>query len=172
MKLTLSEQLILGIVAEQPRHGLDIEKLIEDRGMRKWTDIGFSSIYYVLDKLETKGLVIGSEANGKTKKQYSVTPQGIASLKEGAVALIAERRPANTHLMTGLAVSYLIEGTELTEALLTRQEQVAADLAAIHKKQVALQAAPPAARRLLDLSAELLEAELHWITKEIERTTS
>lgn len=171
MKLTLSEQLVLGIVAERSRHGFDIEKLIEERGMRKWTDIGFSSIYYVLDKLKTKGLAISSEAKGKAKKQYTVTPQGMALLKEGAVALIAERKPANTHFMTGLAVSHLLEQTELAEALLKRREQLAADLTAIHKKQL-LKAAPQSAQRLLDLSEAVLEAEMDWINKEIERTIS
>ena len=39
---SLTEELILGILAEQPRHGYQIEKLIEERGMRKWTDVGFS----------------------------------------------------------------------------------------------------------------------------------
>jgi DNA-binding PadR family transcriptional regulator len=168
MKLTLTEQLVLGIVAERSLHGFDIEKLINERGMRKWTDIGFSSIYYVLDKLEAKGLAISSEAKGKAKKQYSVTPQGVAALKEGAVALIAERRPTNTHIMTGLAASYLIEGTELTGALIKRREQLTADLTAIHEKQQVLKAAPHSARRLIDLSETLLEAELNWVHKEIE----
>ena len=45
IKTSLTEELILGILAEQPHHGYQIEKLIIDRGMRKWTDVGFSSIY-------------------------------------------------------------------------------------------------------------------------------
>jgi len=39
-------------VAEQPKHGYQIEQDITTRGMREWTEIGFSSIYYVLNKLE------------------------------------------------------------------------------------------------------------------------
>ena len=56
IKTSLTEELILGILAEQPHHGYQIEKLIVDRGMRKWTDVGFSSIYYVLEKLEKNEL--------------------------------------------------------------------------------------------------------------------
>ena len=37
IKTSLTEELILGLLAEQPRHGYQIEKLIEDRGMRRWT---------------------------------------------------------------------------------------------------------------------------------------
>ncbi|QBJ94950.1 hypothetical protein ERC79_02460 [Rhodococcus sp. ABRD24] len=40
-----------GLLAEQPRHGFDLEKVIDARGIRQWTDIGFSSIYRLLGKL-------------------------------------------------------------------------------------------------------------------------
>ena len=81
MKLSLSEQLILGILSDQDRHGYDIEKVITDRGMRKWTDVGFSSIYYVLERLEAKGLATSSDTQGKEKKQYSITDIGVSVLK-------------------------------------------------------------------------------------------
>ena len=55
--LTLSEQLLLGILAEKDYHGYDIEKVIKERGMRQWTGIGFSSIYYLLNRLEQNQLV-------------------------------------------------------------------------------------------------------------------
>lgn len=54
MTISLTEQLILGILAEGPQHGYHIEQIIKERDMRKWTDVGFSSIYYTLDKLEKK----------------------------------------------------------------------------------------------------------------------
>jgi DNA-binding PadR family transcriptional regulator len=57
--MTKAELAILGLVAEKPRHGYEIEGVIEARGMRDWTEIGFSSIYYLLKKLEDKGLVTG-----------------------------------------------------------------------------------------------------------------
>ena len=69
IKTSLTEELILGILAEQPHHGYQIEKLIVDRGMRKWTDVGFSSIYYVLEKLEKKDLAKSVPAKGKDKKE-------------------------------------------------------------------------------------------------------
>ena len=50
--LTDNELLVLGLVAEMPRHGYELEQLIDRRGMREWTQIGFSSIYFVLGKLE------------------------------------------------------------------------------------------------------------------------
>ena len=55
--MTNAELAILSLIAEQPRHGYDIEQIIEARGMREWTEIGFSSIYYLPNKLEKAGLV-------------------------------------------------------------------------------------------------------------------
>ena len=55
--MTNAELAILSLVAEQPRHGYEIEQVIEARGMRDWTEVGFSSIYYLLNKLEKAGLV-------------------------------------------------------------------------------------------------------------------
>ena len=55
--MTNAELAILSLIAEQPRHGYDIEQIIEARGMRDWTEIGFSSIYYLLNKLEKAGLI-------------------------------------------------------------------------------------------------------------------
>ena len=55
--MTNAELAILSLIAEVPSHGYKIEQTIETRGMREWTEIGFSSIYYLLKKLEKAGLM-------------------------------------------------------------------------------------------------------------------
>ena len=47
--MTSAEFAILTLIVEQPRHGYEIEQVIEQRGMRQWTEVGFSSIYYLLN---------------------------------------------------------------------------------------------------------------------------
>ena len=170
MKLSLSEQLILGILSEQARHGYDIEKIIIERGMRKWAVVGFSSIYYVLERLEEKGLATGDDTQGNEKKQYSITNGGVSVLKAETKKRIAERMPANTHFMTGLATSNLIGASELAKSLEQRKVELASDLEALKDKQFTIENIPQSARRLLELGETLLEAELSWINKELERT--
>ena len=170
MKLSLSEQLILGILSEQARHGYDIEKIIIERGMRKWAVVGFSSIYYVLERLEEKGLATGDDTQGNEKKQYSITNGGVSVLKAETKKRIAERMPANTHFMTGLATSNLIGASELAKSLEQRRVELASDLEALKEKQFTIENIPQSARRLLELGETLLEAELRWINKELERT--
>ena len=55
--MTDTEFAILGLVHEEERHGYQIEAVIEERGMREWTAVGFSSIYYLLKKLEKKAFI-------------------------------------------------------------------------------------------------------------------
>jgi len=75
--MTNAELAVLGLVVEQPRHGYQIEQLIEQRGMRRWTDIGFSSIYFLLKKLEHGGFIEGrleKTERGPARKVYHPTP--------------------------------------------------------------------------------------------------
>lgn len=166
MKTSLTEELILGILSEHPEHGYNIEKIIETRGMRKWTDIGFSSIYYVLDKLEKKGLASGKNANGKEKREYSITEAGLNVLKEKTKKRIEERMPANTHFMTGLANSPILDEREITESLRKRKMQLERDLVNLKEKSKGKNTASRSAARLFGLSERLILAELKWLHEE------
>ncbi|NUS65813.1 MAG: PadR family transcriptional regulator, partial [Saccharothrix sp.] len=68
---------LLGLLVEQPRHGYELEEVITARGMREWTEIGFSSIYYLLGKLRDRGLVAEVDApgsgRGKARKVFGPT---------------------------------------------------------------------------------------------------
>ena len=66
MDLTPAELTLLGLLVEKPRHGYELEEVIAERGMREWTEIGFSSIYYLLTKLRDRGLIAetGEPARG------------------------------------------------------------------------------------------------------------
>jgi len=78
------EAVVLGIVYEKPSYGYVIEATIQERNIRFWTDIAFSSIYYVLKRLESQGCVEASraEADGRLRKTYRVTPAGEKALTE------------------------------------------------------------------------------------------
>ncbi len=71
---------ILGILAENPQgdHPYNINKKVEDRGMKNWTNIGLnfslSTIYRILDRLEEDGLVESymEEVDNRERKVYSM----------------------------------------------------------------------------------------------------
>lgn len=169
MTISLTEQLILGILLEGPQHGYHIEQVIKEHGMRTWTEVGFSSIYYVLDKLEKKGLATATSGKGKEKKQFQITKEGLETLKENSKKLISERKPANAHLMTGLATAYLLDDRELRAAFFKRKEKLEDDLADMQSKQNKEQHKAPIAQQLFNLGQTLLEAELDWIKQELQK---
>ena len=105
-EITNRETAILGLLAEKSRHGYEIEKVIEERGMRAWTDIGFSSIYYILNRLEDKGLIESKmiDVKGKpSRRVYSITEDGISVLQEKVKSLLSEPTKLISPLDLGIA---------------------------------------------------------------------
>ncbi|MFX1379678.1 MAG: PadR family transcriptional regulator [Promethearchaeota archaeon] len=84
--------VILGLINEKMHeggcHAYDINKRIEERGMRDWTNIGvdfsFSTIYRTLDRLENDELVesFEEEIDNRIRKNYKITEFGYDILKK------------------------------------------------------------------------------------------
>ncbi|MFX1452183.1 MAG: PadR family transcriptional regulator [Promethearchaeota archaeon] len=93
------------MVAEQDRHPYEIDQIIEERQMRNWTDIGKSSIYRILIKLEEKGLVIyrNEIKRGRNLKIYSITNNGKEVLKEFVFQTISKGRDFRRHFELALS---------------------------------------------------------------------
>jgi DNA-binding PadR family transcriptional regulator len=105
VELTPAELTVLGLVIERPQHGYDLEQVIEQRGIRQWTDIGFSSIYYVLTKLEQRGLlhVPQAPAAAKSRRVFHATTAGREVAARNALAFVAAARAVAHPLLVGLA---------------------------------------------------------------------
>lgn len=71
--------LALSLIGEQPRHGYEIIKLIEEK-TGGWYSPSPGVIYPTLTYLEEAGYVT-AEADG-AKKRYAITPEGEAHLEE------------------------------------------------------------------------------------------
>ncbi|MFX1313115.1 MAG: PadR family transcriptional regulator [Promethearchaeota archaeon] len=82
--LNHAEFIVLGLIAEHSSHAYNINKRIEERGMRNWTNIGRSSIYRVIKRLEKKGLTNKwiEEVDNRTLNVYNITENGSRILKE------------------------------------------------------------------------------------------
>ncbi len=104
--MTEAELVVLSLVVEQPRHAYEIEQVIAEREMRDWTDIGFSSIYYVLRKMELAGLVRGRQdaaaSRGPARTTYSPTSAGVAAWTQASLAALATAR-VRTPFLLGLS---------------------------------------------------------------------
>lgn len=71
--------LVLDLVREQPRHGYDIIKAMEEQSRGLYSPSP-GSIYPVLQMLEDQGFVRGREDDGR--RVYEITDEGLEHLKE------------------------------------------------------------------------------------------
>lgn len=93
MTITTAEAALLGLLTEGDKHPYQIEKDVQFRDMRFWTELSMSAIYKALLKLETLGYVESitsiSEEN-RARKIYSITEEGLAAFKDKLAELVAE----------------------------------------------------------------------------------
>jgi DNA-binding PadR family transcriptional regulator len=170
--MTDAQLLVLGLVAEMPRHGYELEQVIEQRGMREWTQIGFSSIYFVLGKLEKLGLVAAEEpAGAKARKVFWVTDAGRATLAEQSLAALRTVQPSYGSLLLGLAHWPVLKRDEAVGALKERGVAVAAELRRLGDVQVTQQPLPDFVEALFDYALGQLRAEAEWVAQTLAYMT-
>lgn len=164
VNLTDAELLLLGLVAEMPRHGYELEQIIDARGMREWTQVGFSSIYFVLGKLEKSGLVAAGVPRGaKARKMFCITPYGDEVLCEQTIAALGAYRPTFSSLLLGMVHWPVLSRDEALGALETRLSSVDAELERLERVRRQRQPMPDHVESLFDFSTGQLNAERSWI---------
>lgn len=162
------EAAILGILCQQSQYGYELEKTIEERGMRVWTKIGFSSIYYALKKLENKGLIKSSmeDVEGRpSRKVYSVTEFGYTAMREKLREVLSQNKKMISSFDLGIAYHFLLESEEVIECL-TRY------LASLNERETQLkrkmeerekEGVPYRVVALFSRPLALIEAEKKWV---------
>lgn len=169
-ELTDAELLLLGLVAEMPRHGYELDQVIEERGMREWTQIGFSSIYFVLGKLEKHGLVSAGSAkksrlSTKSKKQYKLTAAGRKALVNQTLSALREVRPTYSSALLGMINWDALEKNEALAALHARKQSIDVEIKRLSEIQFAQQPLPDYVEVLFEHSLGQLKAESEWVTR-------
>ncbi|MEV3960874.1 helix-turn-helix transcriptional regulator [Nocardia sp. NPDC050193] len=170
MELTRSELVVLGLIIESPQHGYDLEEVIERRGIRQWTEIGFSSIYYLLTKLEKRGLVHApaAPAAAKGRRIFHATAAGREVATRVALELVAQPHPVSNPFLVGVANLPLLTESEYSRALAERLVRVRARIAAIEAAASAQSPLAPPAREVFSYSLSLLEAERSWLARRVQ----
>lgn len=165
--MTNAELAILSLIAEQPRHGYDVERVIEERGMREWTEIGFSSIYYLLNKLEKDGLAAGqlktSEGRGPARKVYSITPEGERVHSQSVLAVLSKPAYESKPFLMGLSNLPVLPREQLIIALNSYSAQLEERVGHMQERAEQQQPLPPFVEAMFDYSRVLAEAELKWV---------
>jgi DNA-binding PadR family transcriptional regulator len=173
--MTKAELAILGLVAEKPRHGYEIEGVIEARGMRDWTEIGFSSIYYILRKLEDKGLVTSQmqepSGRGPARKVFQVTEEGQQIWYQETLKTLNTPEPSPTPFLLGMSALPAFPTGEAIQALEEYREKLIENRDELKQRweEQAVEPLPYFVDAMFDYGVAMIEAEIEWITAFIQR---
>ena len=123
ISLSNAELAILSLIHEAPRHGYELEQLIQARNMRDWTEIGFSSIYRILKQLEAKGLIQGKtgekKGRGPARTNYQITITGETAVVEASLKALSDPKKCYSSFLIGLDNLGTLPGHAAIEALST-----------------------------------------------------
>ncbi len=168
--MTNTELALLGLLTEGPKHGYQIEQDIELRGMREWTEIGFSSIYYLLKKAEAGGWVtvdVQEGGNRPARKVFCLTKTGFDALHAAVYQRLAQPRFRSSDLELALSYLALLTRDECLEAIQHHQQDMLARLKKLEQKQKADRelGIPDNVEWLFDYSITNIHNELKWIDR-------
>lgn len=172
--MTNAELAVLSLISEKPRHGYDIEAQIEERGMREWTEIGFSSIYAVLKKLLKKGWVeaetIRSVGQGAPRKAYRISPAGRAAQRSAVVDALAKPGGSHSSLLLGLANLPILSKEKALDGLVQYCSALEARLEHLQTRAEEQQPLPDFVEAMFNYSETMIRAELSWLNTFIEKS--
>ncbi|MGW7295556.1 GyrI-like domain-containing protein [Streptomyces xiamenensis] len=167
--LSAAELTLLGLLVERPRHGYELEAVITERGMREWTEIGFSSIYYLLTKLRERGLIVPDGAapagGGKARKVYAATDEGRRVCALAAERAIAEIHPVFPRVLVGLANQPAVAPEDVRAALDRRAAALAERVETVRRTAAEQPHAPEFVRAIFDFTLSQLTAEQAWLAR-------
>lgn len=165
-EITNAEYALLGLLMERPSHGYDLERIIQARGMREWTELAFSSIYFILNKLEKRGLAESrNDPDKKTRKIFSPTQQGRLAFQAATERALANPHPLYPSILLGLSNWPTAPPGVGMKAL---QNRLGALSEIQTKVEAAREDAPmmlPHVNALFDYSQSQLRSEIEWLRR-------
>src|SRR3990172_9418645 len=169
--MTDAELTILSLVAEGPRYGYEIQQLIDQRGLREWLTIGFSSIYYILNKLERQNMLtstLRADGRGPARKVYEITEAGRGVLQTAIADLLRHPRALGSGFELGLVNLNALKTQHAYKVLTYHRDDLQHRLEAVEKSWDRHQQEddPNMAdhiRALFTHSVALMAAELDWL---------
>lgn len=169
--MTQIEIILLALLYEEDRYGYEIESVVEERKMRNWTKIGFSSIYNSLKNLEKKGW-IGSryeeEYGSPARKVYFINEDYREPVRETIKKILHDPQRVYSEFSIGLAFSHFLTKEELYDSLVKYRESLE------KRRQIILQTYSEQQYIIQDIihikalfthPLKLIEAEVEWINE-------
>jgi len=163
----MSAQLaVLGLLAEGPAHGYALERLIEERGMRKWASIGSSSIYYVLGRMVSGGLadvdVVAAPGRGPRRKVHTITRRGRSVWEGRAIDAITDTDAPAEEFLLAIAGFPLLDPAKAGAALECRVSELDARIESLAADRREAAPFPGHVEAMFDLTLARLVTDRTW----------
>ncbi|MFX1565367.1 MAG: PadR family transcriptional regulator [Promethearchaeota archaeon] len=171
-ELTQAEVAILSLLSEGEAHGYALNKKIEKRGFRNWTDIAFSSIYAFLNRLEKANLIVSRlnpSAKGPARKLYRLTRQGQSALKRTIKGYISEPERPRGRVDLGAAYIELLTPNDAIKCLEEYAEKMQYRVDLIKRLREEQRPLPFGAEIIFEHGIVKGEAELTWINNVMDQ---
>ena len=168
--------MVLGLLAEGERHGYDLMREMDARGMLRWTRVSKVGVYKALARLEGEGsLTSWTERQGglPERRVYAITAAGEEKLKDLVYAICASREPLRLDAAIGLAFLDRLEPREAVDALQQRREFLVSQARRLARERAILREL--ADDMYLDILAREQSAyreEMRWLNGIIARIES
>ncbi|WP_454932754.1 PadR family transcriptional regulator [Actinomyces oris] len=162
--------VVLSLLAEQPRHGYDLDRVIEQRGYRQWTSLAFSSVYYLLKRLSERGLLEPDEGSQGRRTVFRVTEAGRRELRQAAGERVLAPAPPSAGVLPALNAYSRLDDPALMALLAQRAEALLGRLDELR----ALRAQVDEEHALAIFDYEILrqEADLAWTRSLLKKADS
>ena len=162
--------VVLSLLAEQPRHGYDLDRVIEQRGYRQWTSLAFSSVYYLLKRLSERGLLEPDEGSQGRRTVFRLTEAGRRELRQAAGERVLAPAPPSAGVLPALNAYSRLDDPALAALLARRAEALLGRLDELR----ALRAQVDEEHALAIFDYEILrqEADLTWTRTLLKKADS
>jgi len=169
--MTDAELTILSLVSEKPSMGHHIQEAIDERGLREWLTIGFSSVYYILNKLEKQNLissVLRPERRGPSRKIYTISEAGRGVLQTAVSHLLSQPRSLGSGFELGLANIHALKPHQVYRELSYHRDDLKYQLTIVEKswarhQKEDNQAVAAHISALYTHSIAIMRAEIEWL---------
>ena len=162
--------VLLSLLAEQPRHGYDLDRVIEQRGYRQWTSLAFSSVYYLLKRLSERGLLEPDEGSQGRRTVFRVTEAGRRELRQAAGERVLAPAPPSAGVLPALNAYSRLDDPALAALLAQRAEALQERLDQL--RGLRAQVDQEHALAIFDYEILRQEADLAWTRSLLKKADS
>ncbi|GAA1390740.1 PadR family transcriptional regulator [Luteococcus peritonei] len=156
---------MLGLLVDEPRHGYELDSLVQAQGLDAWLRLPSSSIYFVLKRLAGKEFIAPVGNDEKSQRQrYRITDRGLERMRQQVSDCLCQVDDTRENFRIACLMASVLDEQQLLQCLQVRRRAVMEKIAQIGSRR-SRTLENPQGMALLDHELGILRAELGWLDK-------